>query len=434
MFTLTIFTIYLVCWIFMIKILSVKKKSSNNKLFWFIWIMPVVIDWYRFYNNDFNIVQNHDFLLSIVLLSIFCFLKILNFQSIRHWLILVFTFYFILFLNHLGSTFLFNILSIDLYHLSYNSFYNFYNVLAGLFLLLLILIIMKISNLKIDNNYVTFGELIFAVILLYGFGFLVNYITDLRLEVYNNFIVYLLTFIATFSGILVIILILSYLNQKSKLNELIIQENLQVTYYKQQKDYFEKTFLMNEEFLKFKHNIVDEFNHINYLLNLNEIEELKNYLKLINFNEIKNYKKLSFDTGNLITNSIWNTVINHPKYMNDISAEWKGRITINTKISERDQLLLFANIFNNAFESAILSVEKKVDVRVSKSEDNIIFKLSNSYKGERFLINDKFIKTTKDNKLLHGYGNKIIERIVDENNLLFKYDVSDKFVSLVIIF
>lgn len=97
-------------------------------------------------------------------------------------------------------------------------------------------------------------------------------------------------------------------------------------------------------------------------------------------------------------------------------------------ISDIDTVTLFSNLINNAIESSLQSVEKKIFLSISTiNKTFVVIKLENTSDKKPIVINGH-LRTHKDNDKFHGIGMNSIHRILKNYNgkLDWDYDPNEK--------
>lgn len=94
---------------------------------------------------------------------------------------------------------------------------------------------------------------------------------------------------------------------------------------------------------------------------------------------------------------------------------------------EREICSLFGNLIDNAIEASkkLKTEEKKIYITIEKKKQMIYIEVKNSIKEEPIKRNNKFI-TSKEDKNLHGYGLKSVQRIVEKYDGIIKYETENK--------
>src|SRR5690554_6142288 len=170
-----------------------------------------------------------------------------------------------------------------------------------------------------------------------------------------------------------------------------------------------------QELLRFKHDYNKVLNSISSLVDKGNLEPIKNIVNDSNkeLNNLQiNYNKYS---NNLVYDALLNDYKNR---FVSINAKFESvlYINFNIDIAELSMIKLFYNVLENAYE-ALLKVEDE-----SKRSIKIDSEIIDSYIKVSFVntMNAKYSDlngtSTKANKLQHGFGASIIDKILQEYN------------------
>lgn len=163
----------------------------------------------------------------------------------------------------------------------------------------------------------------------------------------------------------------------------------------------------------------------------NTLEEIEVLLWKKDLQEIKVYlEKLSFSYENVFQlcpckhPAINALVYNKLAYAR--AKQIKTEITLSledqVKVSTVDLVSLFSNLLDNAIESCLRGEEEEMFLQISDFFEMGLYTLkvrNSKRKGDTVLTGEK--KTSKQNKLLHGYGLSIIEDLVKKYDGAVKY-------------
>lgn len=168
------------------------------------------------------------------------------------------------------------------------------------------------------------------------------------------------------------------------------------------------------------------------------VHDIKNYLSILSqYEKEKDWEKLHEYLAELtheITMNdipIWtgNKVLDFLLYQKKVEAENSGiNFQIQTVLfselpfTTSEICSLFGNLLDNAIEACnrMSETEKWIEFKMSKKENLLFIKVSNSTKGVLHVEGDHWI-SSKENKNLHGYGMKCVKRIVDKYEGEFDY-------------
>lgn len=195
---------------------------------------------------------------------------------------------------------------------------------------------------------------------------------------------------------------------------------------------YEKTKNHIHEIGSIKHEVKNHLNAMQILLKNKRYEEAANYLNRYT-EEVNTINEIVYHE-NILINSIVDALIYKAKELGiQIELDLKAS---PSNIDDFGLYSLFSNIINNALESCKLTPEgtnRFIKLAISKKEPYFNIICINSMYGERILVDGQFQTTKHDGG--HGYGLKVIERIVnnydgildvDYNKNIFKVMVSLK--------
>ncbi len=169
---------------------------------------------------------------------------------------------------------------------------------------------------------------------------------------------------------------------------------------------------------KIQHDIKQHLTIISGYIEDNKIAKCQEYIQelLPNIDSI----------GKLITskNTVLDYIINSKLTpLDDTEIVISGSIGDLSDIKESDLVCLFGNILDNAVEaiqSLNRTTNKRIELLFMKQNSNRIIICKNTIE-KSVLENNKDLKTTKKPKASHGYGTKIIGKIVSDYNGMVDY-------------
>lgn len=229
---------------------------------------------------------------------------------------------------------------------------------------------------------------------------------------------------------LTIVVIISLVFIKYKLIEkenefLISKEEIESKKYKEQEAMIEK----NKELI---HDIKNHFLLIKKYENAKEYEKLHDYIENIIGEFIETNSHIY--TGNRTLDFILD--------QKRIVAEQEGiqfilKVTMIGKLPFKEQEIcsMFGNLIDNAIEASrkVQEEEKKIQITIEKKKQMFFIEVKNGMKEEPIKRNNKFI-TLKEDKKLHGYGLKSVQRIVDKYDGIITYETANKIFTTAISF
>lgn len=224
--------------------------------------------------------------------------------------------------------------------------------------------------------------------------------------------------ISTLLLLSLVFIFISYENAAVKNAEII---ELKSEKQKQEIDqkYYQILDAQNEKMKTFVH---DTKHHLAAILNLAQNPEITNYINSIN-SDLKKYSSECCTNNkslDIIVNQ-YNSLCKSEK----INFETDIRTSNLSFIEPAKLTSLLSNILDNAVEAAIKCDEPKVYLSINKNENFHVLNCVNSCK-EKPLFENNIMKTTKNDKQLHGFGTKSIAKIVEFYSGTFRYDYNEE--------
>jgi len=158
----------------------------------------------------------------------------------------------------------------------------------------------------------------------------------------------------------------------------------------------------------------DHLNHLNIMFNLaqegNNSKEIEYLSELIDREE----ECIDIiDTGNPIINAVLNIKYKEAQDKDIIFPLVADNMT-DLSIKDSDLVTILSNVLDNAIEAVSDLENKKIYLRITRTEDYLSIDSSNPYRGDPDVKKHRF--TTKSNKNDHGFGLSNIRHAVAENN------------------
>ena len=181
-----------------------------------------------------------------------------------------------------------------------------------------------------------------------------------------------------------------------------------------------------EEVREIRHDIGNQYAVIKMMLQKKQYDELEKYFDSMNivFEDIVRF----VDCGNSMLNSIINMEI--------LKAQsYKTRIVsiVNVPkelaIDSNDLCRILVNLIDNSIEALVRGEEENnriVDLNISLKNDYLYIYVQNSVGKEKRGVKELLkLNTVKEDYKSHGYGHKIVRRIVDKYRGEIHYAVED---------
>ncbi len=179
---------------------------------------------------------------------------------------------------------------------------------------------------------------------------------------------------------------------------------------------------------KREHEFKNTITVLKSLIAEKQYEKMKEILNVQNTELVNNTNV--FETGNRLINTILNTKYAEAREKG-ITFRFVLKDLSSLKMEDRDCIVIFTNILNNAIEAAEQCPEDNrfLSIKTVIEEGQLIFACRNPYKN-----NDTEMKSKKRDVVPHGYGLVNIKEAVNRNrgNCFFEKEEKE-FVSVVII-
>lgn len=296
-----------------------------------------------------------------------------------------------------------------------------------LFLLFIVSIFMALSHKNRIIINLSAKQLIAFIILGVSAGIYISFFQLFQAEVNKILaqriaLIGLSLSIAIFIGVCATLIISDNENRHLK-----YQNEINLKFLQQQKEYYMMLLNKNEETKKFRHDISNHIYCMYTLFQNREYKKLDSYFMDIS----KSLKELKVNpiSGNNLIDSIINDQLS--KYRN-IELHWNGRTPSDLIISDMVLCTIFSNLISNAFEAASETTNKNVYVNVKILSTNLYLTIINKYDKQPVCERTKLVSSKKGNG--HGYGIENVIRCVNENNGSFEWYVEDNTFTVEIIF
>lgn len=179
-----------------------------------------------------------------------------------------------------------------------------------------------------------------------------------------------------------------------------------------------------EEMRSIRHDMKNQQKVMGLMLAENRFDDLKEYFGSVA--DKTNYKYLSefIDCGNQLINSIINMeILKATSY--GVNLITKINVSETLPFDKSDLCRILVNLIDNAIE-AILRTENRnyaVDVKIANKNDYLYISVENEIRSD--VDRDSLLKlnTVKDDAVNHGYGHKIVKKIVEKYNGYVNYTV-----------
>ena len=218
-----------------------------------------------------------------------------------------------------------------------------------------------------------------------------------------------------------IVVFFAFQHSIQKENELLLiqqeQDKIQtdITYY----DILEK---QNKDLRIYAH---DAKNHLSAIKNLNNNPEIERHISKM-IESLAKYSKVCH-SGNHTLDVIIDKYVTECE-LNNIIFEFDIKNNNLSQIEPYDLVGILGNLLDNAIEATEKSKDKTVRIESDFRNNFSVIIVSNSCVNTPKLDNSKLPSTTKNNKRLHGFGLKSVQKTVKKYNgdISFDYDYETK--------
>lgn len=291
---------------------------------------------------------------------------------------------------------------------------------STLILILLIFIFKKTIQRTVNVSQNVWTSLIvgmFLFFLLYVVGYPYFYSVELHTVKYLIYVL-CLAILMVCLGVLFILVV----NQN---NELKISQKVNEEKNKLMHSYYAQLEERDIEIRKFRHDYKNHVRGILYYIAEANYEELKKYAETIS-EETESYN-IVFDVGHNYINAILNHFYADAKKEN-ISIEVTGSVENAKRVDDYDWSIIIPNMLNNAIEATrnVEDENRVVKVTFKNNREKVIVSVANPVKEAVDLTMLESVKTTKSDRLNHGYGMKNIKKSVEKYHGDMSYEINEK--------
>lgn len=181
-------------------------------------------------------------------------------------------------------------------------------------------------------------------------------------------------------------------------------------YLKLKEEYNSKLQNTVENVEYFRHDIMKHFQILGILIATNQQEKARNYLASLNV-----HYSSALEISEYTNNELLNAILSNKKSIAnkyDINMRITAEKIENFPMPSYDLCSLFDNLFDNAIEACRkVDTGRFIDVFISHPSNQIHIVVKNSCQG-KLSIKGGIFKTTKKDKMNHGFGMKIINKVV----------------------
>lgn len=177
-----------------------------------------------------------------------------------------------------------------------------------------------------------------------------------------------------------------------------------------QKEQYDYQLQQSVAIRRFKHDLTNHIGVLRELMNQKKLEEARGYIDTI-WN-VQDEFELKIHTGD----SFLDVIMNYYLYIatkENIKFNVSGKVTTISHIEMFDITTLMGNVLQNAIEASKKTNNPKVRVEFIEHKTEIFISVSNSV-VKKVNTNNNFLKTSKKDKMNHGFGFKNIIATVEK--------------------
>ena len=189
-----------------------------------------------------------------------------------------------------------------------------------------------------------------------------------------------------------------------------------------------------EEMHQIRHEVKNHLAYIRVLAENGEYDRLKSYVNVVSGETEELFQFI--ECGNEVINAVMNHSI---KAARARGVEVESQLVVPPELPypETELCSLLSNLMDNAIEAASQSGEEHpiISVSIRPQQDYLFFRVTNPVSDAISTRRRLTLRTTKEDKKLHGYGTKIIRRIAERNQGSVKFDIRDgRFIADVMLY
>ena len=189
---------------------------------------------------------------------------------------------------------------------------------------------------------------------------------------------------------------------------------------------------LDEEMRELRHDIKNQYLVMDVMLKEGRYDDMAEYFKNMK-KEFTGFPHFT-DCGNAAINSIMNletlkAASNHIQIISKIDVPAELLVTVN------DLCRVLVNLLDNAMEAVVKTEgDRIVDLSISVRGNYLVICVVNVIAKDVDRGRLKMLITTKDDARRHGYGHRIIKRIVEKYNGYVNYSIEgDEFIAEVML-
>ena len=181
-----------------------------------------------------------------------------------------------------------------------------------------------------------------------------------------------------------------------------------------------------EEMRSLRHDLKNLIKVMGLMLEQGKYEELKEYFKSVSGKLNETFLSEVIDCGNQLINSVINMeILKATSY----GVKLVSKISVPSQLpfESSDLCRVLVNLIDNAIEGVMRTDSKDylIDVKIGKRADYLYIRVQNEIRDDTDRETLLKMNTVKDDAVNHGYGHKIVKKIVDKYNGCVNYTISE---------
>ena len=179
-----------------------------------------------------------------------------------------------------------------------------------------------------------------------------------------------------------------------------------------------------EEMRELRHDIRNQYMVMDMMLSEGRFGELKEYFDSMKTDTVR-YQK-AVDTGNPVIDSVVNMEVLKAAAHN-VAINYRIHVPPELGISKSDLCRILVNLMDNAIEGVLRTDAEdfSVDCTIEARSEYLYICIQNAINMEEDMQRLLHFNTVKTDYINHGYGHKIVKRIVERHHGYIKYSVED---------
>ena len=180
-----------------------------------------------------------------------------------------------------------------------------------------------------------------------------------------------------------------------------------------------------EELKLLRHEIKNHDAYIEMLVFNRQYDELEEYLRKRSGIPFDSLRQIS--CGNQVIDAVINQNMAVAK-LEEVCLEVRAAVPKSLSVEDSDLFALLNNLLSNAIESSAAAGIPSPVIRLElhQKREYLFVHMENPVDPSVDARDRLRLRTTKENRELHGYGTKVIQRIAEKYNGYVQYDIKDR--------